>query len=230
MMLGTIGAVKALMVRRAPSPLAAEGVVRSMTDEGSNKPLHSSACIATIHTSRVRVTPHPPGSAGHFLPQGEKGRANLRWFACFLLFFLSFAPGFAFAVTPDEMLADPKLEARAQALSAQLRCMVCQNESVDESEAPLAHDMRVLVRQRILAGDSDAVIRAFLVARYGDFILLKPPFKPETYLLWAAPFLLLLAGGAAIALSLKQRKTSAQPSLSAAEKARLTAIVGDEKS
>jgi len=128
------------------------------------------------------------------------------------------------------MLADPKLEARAQALSAQLRCMVCQNESIDESEAPLAHDIRVLVRQRILAGDSDAAIRAFLVARYGDFILLKPPFKPETYLLWAGPFLLLLAGGAAIVLSLKQRKTSVPSSLSAAEKAKLAAIVGDEKS
>jgi len=111
-----------------------------------------------------------------------------------------------------------------------LRCMVCQNESIDESEAPLAHDIRVLVRQRILAGDSDAAIRAFLVARYGDFILLKPPFKPETYLLWAGPFLLLLAGGAAIVLSLKQRKTSVPSSLSAAEKAKLAAIVGDEKS
>ncbi len=202
--------------------------MRSMTDEGSNKPLP--ACITTILTSGVRVTPHPPGSAGHLLPQGEKGRANLRWFACVLLLFFSLAPSFAFAVTPDEMLADPKLEARAQALSAQLRCMVCQNELIDEFEAPLAHDIRVLVRQRILAGDSDAAIRAFLVARYGDFILLKPPFKPETYLLWAGPFLLLLAGGAAIVLSLKQRKTSVPSSLSAAEKAKLAAIVGDEKS
>ncbi len=147
------------------------------------------------------------------------------------LLFLSFAPTFAFAVTPDEMLADPKLEARAQALSAGLRCMVCQNELIDESEAPLAHDIRVLVRQKILAGESDAEIRAFLVARYGDFILLKPPFKPETFLLWTGPFLLLLAGGAAIAVSVKQRKTSASPAtLSAAERAKLAAIIGDEKS
>ena len=147
------------------------------------------------------------------------------------LVFLTLAPGFALAVTPDEMLADPKLEARAEALSAQLRCMVCQNELIDESEAPLAHDIRVLVRQKILAGDSDAQIRAFLVARYGDFILLKPPFKPETFLLWTAPLLLLLAGGAAIALSFKQYKTPVPlASLSAAEREKLSAIVGDEKS
>jgi cytochrome c-type biogenesis protein CcmH len=147
------------------------------------------------------------------------------------LIFLALAPGFAFAVTPDEMLADPRLEARAEALSAQLRCMVCQNESIDESDAPLAHDIRVLVRQKILAGDSDAEIRAFLVARYGDFILLKPPFKPETFLLWTAPLLLLLAGGAAIALSFRRRKTPVPLAcLNEAEREKLAAIVGDEKS
>jgi cytochrome c-type biogenesis protein CcmH len=203
--------------------------MRSMTDEGSNIPLHGSACIATILTSGLRVTPHPPGSAGHLLPQGERGRANLHWFACFLLF-LSLTPTIAFAVTPHEMLGDPKLEARAEALSTGLRCMVCQNESIDESEAPLAHDIRVLVRQKIMAGDSDAEIRAFLVARYGDFILLKPPFKPETFLLWTAPLLLLLAGGTAIGISMRQRKGAAPPaSLSAAEKEKLAAITGDEQ-
>ncbi len=148
-----------------------------------------------------------------------------------ILLFLALATRVAFAVTPDEMLADPKLEARAEALSAQLRCMVCQNESIDESDAPLAHDIRVLVRQQMLAGKSDAEIRAFLVARYGDFILLKPPFRLETFLLWTAPFLLLLAGGTAIAISVKQQKGAAPPaSLSAAEKAKLAALVGDEKS
>jgi cytochrome c-type biogenesis protein CcmH len=149
------------------------------------------------------------------------------------LLFLALAPTFAFAVTPDEMLSDPKLEARAEALSAQLRCMVCQNESIDESDAPLAHDIRVLVRQKMLEGESDAEIRAFLVTRYGDFILLKPPFKPETVLLWGAPLLLLIAGGVAIAVSTMQRKTAAPappPALSAEEKARLAALVGDEKS
>jgi cytochrome c-type biogenesis protein CcmH len=154
----------------------------------------------------------------------------LRALALAGLIFLACAPRVAFAVMPDEMLADPKLEARAEALSADLRCMVCQNESIDESEAPLAHDIRVLVRQKIMAGDSDAQIRAFLVARYGDFILLKPPFKPETFLLWTAPLVLLLAGGAAIILSLEQRKTSAPASLSAEEKTKLEAIIADDKS
>ncbi len=146
------------------------------------------------------------------------------------LVFLALAPGLTFAVTPDEMLADPKLEARAEALSTGLRCMVCQNESIDESDASLAHDIRVLIRQQMLAGRSDAEIRAFLVARYGDFILLKPPFKPETFLLWGAPVLLLLAGAAAIAASAMQRK-AAPPSapLSAEEKAKLAALVGEER-
>ncbi len=155
----------------------------------------------------------------------------MRALALASLLFLALAPGFAFAVNPDEMLSDPKLEARAEALSAGLRCMVCQNESIDESDAPLAHDIRVLIRQQMLAGKSDAQIRAFLVARYGDFILLKPPFKPETFLLWGAPALLLLAGGAAIAISAMQRKSAASARvLSAEEKARLAALVGDEKS
>jgi cytochrome c-type biogenesis protein CcmH len=155
----------------------------------------------------------------------------MRTLALASLVFLALAPAFAFAVTPDEMLADPKLEARAEALSVGLRCMVCQNESIDESDASLAHDIRVLIRQQMLAGKSDAEIRAFLVARYGDFILLKPPFKPETFLLWGAPVLLLLAGGAAIAVSAMQRKAALPDApLSAEEKARLAALVGNEKS
>src|SRR5689334_25305690 len=95
--------------------------------------------------------------------------------------------GAALAVTPDEMLKDPALEARARNLSEELRCMVCQNQSIDDSEAPLAHDLRVLVRQRLEAGDSDRQVLDYLVARYGDFVLLRPPFKPETLLLWGLP-------------------------------------------
>ncbi|HZZ61792.1 MAG TPA: cytochrome c-type biogenesis protein, partial [Roseiarcus sp.] len=98
------------------------------------------------------------------------------------LFALFAAP--SFAVEPNEVMKDPALEARARALSAELRCMVCQNQSIDDSEAPLAHDIRVLIRQRIAQGESNAAVRAYLVSRYGDFILLKPPFKPETWLLW----------------------------------------------
>jgi cytochrome c-type biogenesis protein CcmH len=136
----------------------------------------------------------------------------------------------AAAVTPDEMLRDPKLEARARELSAQLRCMVCQNESIDESEASLARDIRSIVRTKITAGESDEAIKAFLVQRYGEFILLKPPLKTETILLWCAPVLLLLAGGGAIFLAVRRRKgTAPTPSLSEAEAAKLAAIVSDEE-
>lgn len=133
------------------------------------------------------------------------------------------------AVQPDEILHDTKLEARARALSAELRCMVCQNESIDDSHADLARDLRLLVRERLKAGDSDAEIRAFLVQRYGDFILLKPPFKATTFLLWGAPFLVLIAGGAAIVLAFRRRKASAASArdLSESEKAKLETLLGE---
>lgn len=118
--------------------------------------------------------------------------------AAFLLGVITFAvfdP--AQAVDPDEMLDDPVLEARAQKLGAELRCVVCQSESIEISNAPLAHDMRLLVRERIKAGASDAEVKAFLVERYGDYVLMRPPLKPETYALWLAPALLLGAGGVA---------------------------------
>src|SRR5512142_1305724 len=108
--------------------------------------------------------------------------------------FALLAPGAAFAVRPDEMLKDPVLEARARHLSEELRCMVCQNQSIDDSEAPLAHDLRVLVRQRLEAGDSDGQVLDYLVARYGEFVLLRPPLKSYTLLLWGLPPLALLAG------------------------------------
>ena len=144
---------------------------------------------------------------------------------------LLLAPLAARAVQPDEIMTDPRLEARARALSAQLRCLVCQNESIDESHADLARDLRVLVRERLQAGDSDDQIRAFLVGRYGDFILLKPPFKLETWLLWGAPFLILLAGGGIIFVARRRQKSLAQEnSLSEAERATLEAMLGEEGS
>jgi len=99
------------------------------------------------------------------------------------------------AVSPDEILADPALEGRARAVSQELRCVVCQNQSIDDSNAPLAHDMRVLVRERITAGDSNAEVKAYLVARYGNFVLLKPPMGWQTGLLWFGPALMLAAAG-----------------------------------
>ena len=108
---------------------------------------------------------------------------------------LAHAPLTAWAVQPDEILKDPALEARARSLSAQLRCLVCQNQSIDDSDAPLARDIRVLVRERLQGGEDDAQVRNFLVDRYGAFILLKPPFEVGTLLLWGAPLLVLLVGG-----------------------------------
>jgi cytochrome c-type biogenesis protein CcmH len=99
------------------------------------------------------------------------------------------------AVEPDEVLTDAGLEARAREISAGLRCLVCQNQSIDDSHAPLAKDLRVLVRERLKAGDSDAAVRDYVVARYGEFVLLKPPFNLETLLLWLSPLLLLVTGG-----------------------------------
>lgn len=110
----------------------------------------------------------------------------------------------AYAVEPDEMLADPKLEARAEAIGAELRCVVCQSESIEESGAPIAGDMRRLVRERIKAGDSDAEVKAYLVARYGNYVLMRPPLAPETLALWAAPILALGLGAAAALIVLRR--------------------------
>ena len=133
----------------------------------------------------------------------------------------------AHAVEPDEVLANPVLEARARALSEGLRCLVCQNESIDDSHADLARDIRVLVRQRLEAGDTDAAVRAYLVARYGAFILLRPPFEGRTLLLWGTPLLVLLGGGCAVLLAVRRRPRGeiARP-LSAAEQRRLDEILG----
>ena len=127
--------------------------------------------------------------------------------------------GPALAVTPDEQLADPKLEARARALSQELRCLVCQNQSIDDSAAPLAHDLRVILRERIAAGDSDRQAVDYLVRRYGDFVLLKPAFQADTWALWLGPLAVLLLGGAGVALYMRGRSGAAEAPLSAAEDA-----------
>ena len=116
------------------------------------------------------------------------------------LFFSLLCAGSAFAVAGSERLANPRLEARAVALQKELRCVVCQGQSLNESNAPLAADLRHLIRVRIKAGDSDEQVEQYLVARYGDFILMKPPLEPLTYALWFGPLGILLIGGAAVAL------------------------------
>lgn len=140
------------------------------------------------------------------------------------------AGGAAFAVTPDEKLDDPALEARARALSAELRCMVCQNQSIDDSNAELARDLRVLVRERLTNGDTDTEVLDFVVARYGDYVLLRPPFKTSTLLLWFAPLLVLLGAIAYVASQWRGRATLAarQPAaLSEDEKASLEKLLKD---
>ena len=129
------------------------------------------------------------------------------------------------AVQPDEIMPDPALEARARALSSELRCLVCQNQSIDDSDASLAKDIRLLIRERIAKGESNAEVRDFLVSRYGDFILLKPPFKRETLLLWLSAPLTLTLGGLAIALAARRARTPT-PALSAEEERRLAEIAG----
>ncbi|MBX3552552.1 MAG: cytochrome c-type biogenesis protein CcmH [Xanthobacteraceae bacterium] len=130
----------------------------------------------------------------------------------------------AFAVLPDEVLSDPALEARARALSQTLRCMVCQNQSIDDSDAPLARDLRILVRERLKAGDSDQQIREFLIARYGKFVLLQPEKDRSTFLLWATPLLVLLFGGLILLRFFRRPAAPAEIPLSDAEKQRLQGL------
>jgi cytochrome c-type biogenesis protein CcmH len=135
------------------------------------------------------------------------------------------------AVEPDEMLDDPVLEARARALSQEIRCLVCQNEPIDSSNADLARDLRILVRERIVAGDSDADVKAFLVARYGDYVLLDPPMKMTTYALWFGPVLILLlsALGVYFFFARARQAPGARGPLSAEERARLERLLQDQE-
>jgi cytochrome c-type biogenesis protein CcmH len=152
--------------------------------------------------------------------------------AALTLGLLLVGPQTAHAVLPSEVLSDPALEARARALSAELRCMVCQNQSIDDSDAPLAADLRILVRERIVAGDTDAEVIDFLVARYGEFILLKPRVSWHTALLWAAPpVILVIAGLVAFAGYRKRRKGAAEmpAPLDATERKALERLVSDGK-
>jgi cytochrome c-type biogenesis protein CcmH len=134
--------------------------------------------------------------------------------------------GAAAAVQPDEVLDDPALEARARSLSLELRCMVCQNQSIDDSDAELARDLRVLVRERLSAGDSDGQVIDYVVARYGEFVLLKPRFSLRNALLWSAPALLLAGGAAFILAGARRRRAVAAKELSADERAELDRILG----
>jgi cytochrome c-type biogenesis protein CcmH len=157
-----------------------------------------------------------------------------RILACVFTIAMMIGSPSAFAVQPDEIMSDPVKESRARDLSRELRCMVCQNQSIDDSDAPLARDLRLLVRERIAAGDSDGQVIDFLVARYGEFVLLKPRLKSQTLLLWLLPPLALAGGGLALWIHHRRRSKSeaaedqALFKLSPDEEARLERLIAAE--
>jgi cytochrome c-type biogenesis protein CcmH len=184
------------------------------------------------HGRALRANPHPyPSPVGEGDPtsttQPRVAAVSRAKLLLLLLPLVASLAGPALAVQPDEVMKDPTLETRARALSGELRCLVCQNESIDDSEAPLARDIRVLIRERIGKGESNDAVRDYLVSRYGDFILLKPPFKPETLFLWLSP-VLTLGLGVAAALYARRHAPRATPALSAEEEARLAALTGND--
>ncbi|WP_226577897.1 cytochrome c-type biogenesis protein [Acuticoccus sediminis] len=152
-----------------------------------------------------------------------------RWLAAFAVVLALAGP--ALAVNPDEELADPALEARARELSKELRCVVCQNQTIDDSDAGIAKDLRLLVRERIVAGDTDDEVMSYLTDRYGDFVRLRPPFNAETFALWAMPVLVLLAALAAALTYLRRRPkpAPADAALSADEEAQLQAVLDERR-
>jgi cytochrome c-type biogenesis protein CcmH len=167
-------------------------------------------------------------------PQDEGEHVRKLITISFVLLVAVFAASTAYAVQPDEIMSDPAKETRARDLSRELRCMVCQNQSIDDSEAPLARDLRLLVRERLAAGDSDAQVMDFLVARYGEFVLLKPRLKPHTLLLWLLPPLALAGGGFALWMLSRRRSRSVAAEdqslvkLTSEEEARLQRLIAME--
>ncbi len=154
-----------------------------------------------------------------------------KWLVAVLLF-CALTP--AQAVTPDEMLRDPALEARARVMGQELRCVVCQNQSIDDSNAPLAHDLRVRLRERLSAGDTDQQAMDYIVARYGNFVLLKPPMQLSTVLLWSGPGLFMLLALFVFARYLRTRRETSildtAPPLTATEQSRVDALLNERAS
>jgi cytochrome c-type biogenesis protein CcmH len=167
-----------------------------------------------LQAERLRLLPESEA-----VMQPSLWRHARAWGCLLLWWILTFGVlmGMARAVEPGETLADPALEARARAITAELRCLVCQNQSIDDSNAPLAHDLRVLVRERLKDGDSDEAVMAFVVARYGDYVRLKPPFKPKTFFLWLGPFLVLALGTAIALRAFRPRLAGDVPPLASRE-------------
>jgi cytochrome c-type biogenesis protein CcmH len=154
----------------------------------------------------------------------------IRRLCCLAALLVTLAGPAAQALEPSERLADPVLERRAEAIDRELRCLVCQNESIEESDAGLAHDLRLLIRRRLVAGDSDRQVLDFVVARYGIFVLLDPPFERVTWLLWLTPPLLLFGAGGMLAWRAARRRAAPEPPpLSAEEAARAALLLGERR-
>ena len=200
--------------RPGSSPLSRPVLADPHKGEGLNCP------AALVSFGRGRATSFLPPCGG----DGRQARGG--FFAVFFLLLALLTPLPAFAVNPDEILSDPVLEERARNLSAQLRCMVCQNQSIDDSNAELARDLRVLVRERLVDGDTDRQVLDYVVSRYGEFVLLKPRVSAKTVLLWAAPIVLLLIGLAAVLVFIRTRPSQqAVPALTAEENARIEELL-----
>jgi cytochrome c-type biogenesis protein CcmH len=203
------------------------------TGSANESSRYQEAALAGLGPAIHDLKPRQSWNAKTWMPGSSPGKAVLRWWERVCVLPAAIAVGIvliaapAHAVRPDEMLADPGLEARARDISRDLRCLVCRNQSIDDSDADLAHDLRVLVRERITAGDSNDQVIGFVRARYGDFVLLRPPFAIGTALLWGGPFLVLLLGGVAIA-RFYRRRVEATPPLSPEERQRLAAVLGEE--
>jgi cytochrome c-type biogenesis protein CcmH len=162
------------------------------------------------------------------MQNAEPMRLRVRLAAALTALGVVLSPGATLAVEPDEKLDDPALEQRARELSEQIRCLVCQNESIDESNADLAKDLRLLVRERIEEGQSNEQIKDYLTDRYGDFVLLKPPMKPETFVLWYGPAAVVAFGAIGVAVYFRRRAKQAekaQPTLTREEERRLQSIL-----
>ena len=184
-----------------------------------------------VSSFRIISDPPPRNSSGFFgsprcsrSPSGgelSSARRVLRTTASLIIVVLLATHGTVHAVQPDEMLRDPAMEQRARALGQDLRCLVCQNQSIDDSDAELARDLRILLRQRLVAGDTDAQAKQYLVDRYGEYVLLKPPVKTSTLLLWYGPLLLLLGALVAVIAFYRRRVVDAPPPLSPEEQQKL---------
>ncbi len=204
-------------------------VVKSLTPRSGGEGFRVGGNLFLVQSQLSFTTPHPTlpavnggRDAAQRIFYKNKQLLNLKAILFLLLSLLFITP--SFAVEPNEILSDPAQEQRARNLSLELRCLVCQNQSIDDSNAGLAKDLRIVVRERILAGDSDEAVKTYLVARYGEFVLLKPSFSTHNFLLWTLPFFGLAMG---VFLAFRRRISGTEIELSEDEKHRLKLALGE---